>query len=595
MFPPAWPSRAAARLGTPFRRRSNQTALSPRRTDVIPSRAVHASLAVVAVVAVVVAFGLHAGALSNADDAVVLNTATRDQRPNIVVVMADDMRADDLRYAPSVRKLMARSGLTFENSFSPFPLCCPARASFLTGMYAHNHGIYWHEAPYAYQAFDDSRTIATSLKKAGYATGFIGKYLNRYGLGRSKVSGRPSYQYVPHGWTDWRASFQNPRVGGIHGDTYNYFDTPYNVNGRTDNRYRGRYQTDVIGDFSVEMASRFGRGAKPFFMYVNYVAPHFGGGAERDDPPREGVRGADGVRRTFMTPARPNWVKGKFDAVITRGAGVPRGGGATEEDMRDKPHGMRVADVNAQERAALRTVTRQRAEAIFVMDRQVKRLVTHLKKIGEWDNTIFVFTSDNGYFLGEHRLRTGKVRTYEPSLRVPLLVTGPGIRQGERRYDPITTVDLTATLLEAGQARAPHSSDGISRLAEMTGPDRGWSTAVLTEFFFPGSNAKRTADFIDERTSIGVRTGRYALFRSRGFEELYDLRADPFQDHSVAKDPAYASVRRQLREVWREVKDCSGSSCDVVLPPDLALSVPQLRAQTRRWWRAVDRRYGFGK
>ncbi len=557
-------------------------------------------LASLAVLVVVVSLGPHTVAASNANDASTSATvhaspqrAQRAQRPNIVVIMADDMRADDLRYAPSVGRLMARRGLTFENSFSPFPLCCPARASFLTGMYSHNHGIYWHEAPYAYQAFDDSKTIATSLKRAGYATGFIGKYLNRYGLGRSKVSGRPSYRYVPRGWTDWRASFQNPRVAGIHGDTYNYFDSPYNVNGRVDNRYRGRYQTDVIGDFSVDMATRFARGTKPFFMYVNYVAPHFGGGSERDDP--SSVRGADGVRREFRTPARPDWVKGKFDALITRGAGVPRGGGKTEARMGDKPSGMRVADLNAPERAALRTVTRQRAEAIFVMDRQVKRLVAHLKQVGEWRNTIFVFTSDNGYYLGEHRIRTGKVRTYEPALRVPLLVTGPGMRRGERRYAPITTVDLTATLLDAARARAPHSSDGISRLAEMTGPDRGWSTAVLTEYFFPESSTKRTGGFTDQRTNMGVRVGRYALFRSRHVEELYDLRTDPFQDRSVARDPAYRAVRRQLRAVWRELKDCAGSSCDVALPPGLALSATELRGLTRHYFRAIKRRYGFGR
>ena len=409
------------------------------------------------------------------------------------------------------------------------------------------------------------------------------------------MSGRPSYQYVPRGWTDWRASFQNPRVRGIHGDTYNYFDSPYNVNGRTDNRYRGRYQTDVVGDFSVDMASRFARRSRPFFMYVDYVAPHFGGGIERDDPPAAGVRGKDGVRRTFKTPARPHWVKGKFDSVITRGAGVPRGQRATEAAMGDKPRGMRVADVNAAERAALRTVTRQRAEAIYVMDRQVKRLVDHLKKIGEWNNTIFVFTSDNGYYLGEHRLRTGKVRTYEPALRVPLLVTGPGMRQGERRYDPITTVDLTATLLDAGRALAPHSSDGISRLADMTSADRGWSTGVLTEFFFPRSATARTNGFTDQRTSIGVRTGRYALFRSRGFEELYDLRTDPYQDENVAQDPAYRTVRGQLRELWHLLKDCSGSACDIALPPELTLSAAEGRAQTQGYWRALDRRYGVGE
>ncbi|HEX8779896.1 MAG TPA: sulfatase-like hydrolase/transferase, partial [Nocardioides sp.] len=125
--------------------------------------------------------------------------AATDPRPNVVVVMADDMRFDDLQFTPFLRRL-AREGTTFENAFSNFPLCCPARASYWTGQLAHNHGVYWHNVPYAYGAFDDSRTLATSLSAAGYRTGFIGKYLNRYGADRSLVSGEPSSTYVPDGW-----------------------------------------------------------------------------------------------------------------------------------------------------------------------------------------------------------------------------------------------------------------------------------------------------------------------------------------------------------------------------------------------------------
>ncbi len=112
-------------------------------------------------------------------------------RPNVVVVMADDMRADDLRFMPHVRRLVAARGLTFGNSFSPYPLCCPARASFLTGQYPHNHGVLGNEAPYGFGAFDDRATLATSLQAAGYRTGFVGKYLNDYGTVPSRVTGEP--------------------------------------------------------------------------------------------------------------------------------------------------------------------------------------------------------------------------------------------------------------------------------------------------------------------------------------------------------------------------------------------------------------------
>jgi arylsulfatase A-like enzyme len=515
-------------------------------------------------------------------------------RPNVVVVMTDDMRADELLFAPQVRKLVARRGLTFENSFSPFPLCCPARASFLTGVYAHNHHVYWHEPPYGYGRFDDSRTIATSLRAAGYQTGFVGKYLNRYGVDRSRVSGKPSWRYVPRGWTDWRAAFESPGLEGVHGGTYFYFDTPYNVNGRVDNTHRGRYQTDVIGDFSVGMARRFAErrraSGKPFFMYVNYVAPHHGGPVEQDDP--RNVAGGDDAE--FATPARPRWVRGRFDGLIRRASGLPRGGGPSEKDMSDKHGRLRSRPVESRrERRALAEVTRQRAESIYALDRQVGRLVRRLKASGEWDRTIFVFTSDNGYFLGEHRLRTGKVRTYEPSLRVPLVVTGPGMRDGERRYEPITTVDLSATVLDAAGARPPFPSDGESRLPSMREGDRAWQHPVLTEFYFPGWRRNRTSLFSDERTAIGVRVPRYSYTRYRGFEELYDLVEDPYQDRNVAGRPAYADVRRELRELTRQTADCVGAACRPPLPESLAADAGEVRGLTRAWWADIRRRYGW--
>ncbi|MDP3892843.1 sulfatase-like hydrolase/transferase, partial [Nocardioides sp.] len=410
-----------------------------------PLRAAMATLVALALALAAAPTSLHHDASSAA-------TERASSQPNIVVVMADDMRVDELLFAPSIRKLVAARGLQFENSFSPYPLCCPARASFLTGQYAHNHRVDWHDRPLGYGAFDDSRTLATSLRRAGYRTGFIGKYLNGYGRMRSKVSGKPSWRYVPRGWTDWVGALENPGGNRFHGDTYNYFDTPFNVNGRIDNRYRGRYQSNVIGDFSVRLARKYSRTARPFFLYVNYVAPHYGGPRERDDI--RTARRTDGKIETFRSPARPRWVRGRYNTIIKRGAGVPRGGGPLEASVKDKPPPFSgLPEPTRRELRALRELTRQRAEAIHVMDRQVRRLIRALKRAGSWDDTVFVFTSDNGYFLGEHRMRTGKVRAHEPSLRVPLVVTGPGMRQGQKRYDPITTLDLSASILDLAGAR----------------------------------------------------------------------------------------------------------------------------------------------
>ena len=514
-------------------------------------------------------------------------------RPNIVVVMSDDMRWDDLRFAPHVRRLMARHGIRFRNAFAPYPLCCPARASFLTGIHAHRHHVWSHEPPWGYQSFDDSRTLATSLHDAGYATGFIGKYLNGYGPMRSRVSGQPSYRYVPHGWSDWRAAFENPGVAGIHGGTYNYFDTPYNVNGHVDNSYAGRYQTTVVGDFSVAMAQRFHRAARPFFMYVNYLAPHHGTPVEPDDPGT--VKGPGGLVTDFLTPARPPSVRGRFDDVVRHAAGMPSDGGPAEADTSDKPEPYRSwPEPNRRERRAMLEVTRQRGEAIWVMDQQVARLVRTLKATGEWSSTVFVFTSDNGYYLGEHRKRQGKVTGHEPSLRIPMLLTGPGMRGGRAgghvRDDPITLLDLSATIVDLARATPPYDPDGASRTATILRGDRGWRVPVLHESGWTGTTTEH--GFHDPRTSIGVRTARYALLRYRHFDELYDLWTDPREDHNVWGDPAYATVRRALGRVWWQLKDCVGSGCQVALPASLAVGPARDHELTRHYFADMRRIYG---
>jgi N-acetylglucosamine-6-sulfatase len=515
------------------------------------------------------------------------------RKPNIVVVMADDMRFDDLQFAPTLRRLASR-GVTFHNSFSPFPLCCPARASFLTGQLTHNHGVYWHERPYGYGAFDDSRTVATALRRAGYRTGFVGKYLNHYGLDRSKVTGRPSYRYVPRGWTDWFATFQAARrIPGIRGGAYNYMSTPFNVNGRVRNHV-DQYQTNVVGSYSRRLIERYHRTRDPFFLYVSYLAPHFGGPREGDDP--RGVRDRRGRRVEVRTPARPVSVRNRFDDLINRARGLPRGGGPAEADVSDKPGFMRrMPEPSRSERRAGRALTRQRAQAIYVMDEEIRRMIRTLKRTGEWRNTYVVFTSDNGYFLGEHRIVQGKVRGHEPSLRVPMIIAGPGARGGTGRYDPITTVDLTRTILDLGRAAPPMVPDGTSLLPTLRRGDQGWSRAVPVESAL-GTGAPRPTVFQDGDVlrSSGVRTARYSYIRyADGQTELYDLYADPHQEASAHRDPELTPIRQLLRQAWDQMYNCRGTQCLAPLPEALRVAPAENRAGTRAWLAAHKRRYGY--
>jgi N-acetylglucosamine-6-sulfatase len=525
-------------------------------------------------------------------------TPSQARRPNIVMILADDMRADDLRWMPSVRHLIADRGLSFRNSFSPYPLCCPARASLLSGEYAHNHKVFSHVAPYGFPAFDDRRTIGTSLNAAGYNTVFIGKYLNGYGDQPSKLTGQPSFRYVPPGWTDWLGAVSRPPDSGYaSGGTYNYFHTIFNVNGTIDDTHDGQYQTAVIGRMTRRMIRKYHRSPKPFFLYVAPVAPHFGLPQEKDDPTDVTYPGT-GARERIKTPARPAWVRGRFDARITRASGLPVDGGPAEADVGDKPRPIRDApELTAQERLAVRSSTRQRAEALYVLDGQVKKILHTLKATHELDNTVVVFTSDNGYFLGEHRVRQGKIKPHEPSLRVPFVVAGPGIPHGER-FDPITTPGLSATIVDLADARPPHQQDGLSVVPSFAA-DRGWTVPVVTEGLetsrvFRDAEQDPAPGFDDPRTTIGIRTPRWKYVRYvDGDGELYDLDHDPNELHSHFGDPAYRSVQAELSRLWNRYKDCKGASCRAPMPADLRRDPAQDEAGTDTQSRGVEKRYGY--
>jgi N-acetylglucosamine-6-sulfatase len=382
---------------------------------------------------------------------------TAEERPNIVMVMADDMRADDLRFMPTVRQQLRARGLTFRNSFSPYPLCCPARASFLTGQYAHNHDVLGNQAPFGFGAFDDSETLATSLRAAGYNTGFVGKYLNGYGNSPSKVTGLPSLGYVPPGWTDWYAAVQPPNGSGIRGNTYNYMRTPYNINGTIDASHAGEYQTETLGRFARTLTRKYAGSDQPFFLFMTPLAPHNGKPREKGDdlgvrPIRPG---------TWGTPARPRWTRHMFEKLVRTSPGLPKDGGPSEADISDKPAFLHMPELTRAEKRAETLVTRQRGQALFVLDREIGRLIATLDAQGELDSTVLMFTSDNGYLLGEHRIRQGKSHAYEPSIRVPLVLAGPGVPFGIRN-DPATTFDVSATILDLAGAESPHEADAPS-------------------------------------------------------------------------------------------------------------------------------------
>jgi arylsulfatase A-like enzyme len=358
-------------------------------------------------------------------------------------------------------------------------------------------------------------------------------------------------------------------------------------------------------------------------MSVNYVAPHQGSG--------QGVlraRNPDGSVSRLKTPAAPAWAyRVPLIKRISKGAGITVKG-VGESDVSDKPGSFAdLHPLTAPERRIETEATRRRAAAVYVMDRNIGRLIRQLKRSGEWDRTVFVFWSDNGYFQGEHNRMSGKILAYEPSLRVPMLITGPGMRGGSHhgllggqdRYDPIDVVDLTRTLLDVADAAPPHTPDGASLLPVLHGGDTGWTTAVPYEAAManPSRNSQvRDSDFprgvrnrsgtlvgvrdgvIDPRTAIGVRTGRWLYVRYvAGDVEIYDLRADPLQWSNLASDQRWmadhAALLADLASVWKQVRYCVGAACRPRLPAGLAVAAGENGADGRRYWRTIANTYGW--
>lgn len=521
------------------------------------------------------------------------------RRPNVLVIETDDMRVDDLQFMPRTRRLIGGRGLSFENSFVPNPLCCPSRTSFLTGRYSHNHGVLTHAMPYGFAAFDDRTTLATVLQRAGYRTALLGKYLNGYGQQRLRRpaarAGESSLTYVPPGWDHWAAGSDHFWAPGddFFGGTYDYFHLVQNIDGKIVGS-PGRYSTDVLAEQTRALTDRW-RTGDPWFVWWNPVAPHHGTPKEPDDP-LPSLRDDDFLVN-WVTPARLRWVKGRFDRRVRHGAGTPADG-SPEEVVRDRPRYLRIPDLNRRERAALTEVTRQRAESLYVLDVQVGRTLQRLRRTGQLARTIVVFTSDNGYYLGEHRKRQGKINAHEPALRVPLLVAGPGVPRGTR-FDPATTIDLAPTIASWAGTRMPRP-DGIDLRPTITRGDRGWTRPIVTEGVMPDPVYAR-ARWAGEAPAVrrsdlntrGLRLGRWKITRySTGEVELYDLASDPLELQNLARDPAHAEVLDDLTALQRQYADCAGASCRTAAPPAYTLGPARNRQLTRAQTSATEVYYG---
>lgn len=440
-------------------------------------------------------------------------------RPSIVVIVADDLDARSVEHMPRLNALVAAAGLSFENSFATVALCAPSRASLLTGRYAHNHGVR-HNAG-AGGGFDEFRrrgaeaaTVATWLKAAGYRTALLGKYLNGY------PDGDPSY--VPPGWDEWHAVYSDQ-------GSNTYFNYSISENGRAATRGASEadYETDVLAERAAELIARWSAQRQPFFLLIAPPAPHL--------------------------PASP----APRHAAALAGVSAPRVPSFDEADVSDKPTWVRQAEpLRRRQAAALDRQYRKRLQSLLALDELVERVVGSLSEGGRLDSSYVFFTSDNGFFLGEHRIVQGKAAPYDESVRVPLLVRGPSLPAGARLPHLVANIDLAPTVAEIAGTKPPPDLDGKSFLPllgrALPGVD-SWRQELLLELWSEGAAG------VPEYRALRTRDRLYVEY-STGEHELYDLVADPFQ-LSNRYDSTGSEVVAPLAARLASLRVCSGRSC----------------------------------
>lgn len=486
-------------------------------------------------------------------------------QPNVLFVLTDDMRIDDLQYMPQVQQLIGDQGMTFDNEFDNVTLCCPARTSILRGQYSHNTGVLTNAAgnggfETALRDNLEQATIGTAMHDAGYSTGLFGKYLNGY-----PDTASPSY--VPPGWDSWSSSSK--------GNAYGEYDYTLNQNG-TQVFYGNKpedYGTDVYMRQAGDFINQTARDGKPFFAYLAVYAPH--------QP---------------ATPAPP-------DAQAFPGLQAPRDPSFNEPNVSDKPQYIRELPLLTQrQQQNIDNLYRRRAQSLQAVDRGVAGLINLLQQNGQLQNTYIIFTSDNGFHLGQHRMPAGKQTAYESDIHLPLLVRGPGVSAGAHVAALTGNIDLAPTIAALGGTAMQDDPDGRSLLPFLSGAPvgspgvvpapAGWRQAYLLEHWTDASTVEDRSgagqlepDDPDQGGATpgdqpeptvppsgpvapgkipefhGLRVAGYTYVEyTTGEKELYNLSQDPYELNNLAQsaDPALLATLHQRLDALR---DCAGDAC----------------------------------
>jgi N-acetylglucosamine-6-sulfatase len=383
------------------------------------------------------------------------HVAKRTSGPNIVFVLTDDLSWNLVQYMPHVQA-MERDGATFSKYFVTDSLCCPSRTSIMTGQFPHDSGVFSNTgADGGFSAFiahdNQAKTFAVAMEKTGYRSALMGKYLNGY---EPNFHGSAGRSYIPPGWDSW----------DVAGNGYNEFD--YDLNENRDLVHYGNsaqaYLTSVLSRLAsgfVSQSSDLSGTRRPFVLEVATFAPH--------EPYIYAPSDAD-----------------RFDNVE-----APRTAAFDAKDLIGNPRWLDLPPLTPQDIRQIDMAFRDRVRAVQAVDRMIGRLRAQLVAEGLAKNTYFVFSSDNGYHMGEHRLTPGKMTAFDTDIKVPLIVVGPGIKPGTKISALAENIDLAPTFERLAGLRPPSSVDGRSLVPLLEGhPPASWRNAVLVEHHGPDSD-----------------------------------------------------------------------------------------------------------
>jgi N-acetylglucosamine-6-sulfatase len=545
------------------------------------------------------------------------------ERPSFVVIQTDDQTLDGLyatfrsfegagetRAMPNTLDLIGKRGMTFNRYYVSYPLCCPSRVSLLTGRYAHNHGVKGNIQPNGgFSGFTQraamTHNLAVWLQNTGYKTIHIGKFLNGYG-------DKPYDEgtFIPPGWSSWHTI--------LNADTDHYYygylmnnngsiDGPYGDSGSWDTREYGarddigcpfaptnglpcNYETDKLTEIATREIAET-PAEQPFYLQLDYTAPH----------------------GDFRRPAGPEPAPRHYDWF--KGARLPhdRSEGFDEGNVTDKPRFIREAEhLTLNDKHTYRVYWQKQLESLRSVDDGVKLVIDTLGGVSRLRNTYILFTSDNGFFFGEHRLIGGKFLAYEPATHLPFLIRGPGIKAGTSTGELTSQIDIAPTILELAGATADKSIDGRSMVPFLHDPSLRTRRPLLFESFVetsdvdqgggaetppaydpaPGAPARpspeggATASILaPPKDYEGIRLGPYKYIAwPSGEKELYDINKDPNELNNLAKIPNFFPVRNYLHTLLTGgigetggLEDCVGRTCQ-----EPALKIPLNRIELRR-------------